>query len=92
MKKFIVQIRFTQNILPVVLFFILYFLFSPIGAQDYFGEAQWIGAITREDAKIPEGRHYSGNFLKETKAEWDKPSHFRDVASSCAVRSNLRRR
>ena len=33
MKKFIVQIRFTQNILPVVLFFILNLLFSPVGAQ-----------------------------------------------------------
>ena len=56
----------------IVLFFILYFLFSPIGAQDYFGEAQWIGAITRKDAKIPEGRLCSGNVIKETKAAWDK--------------------
>ena len=41
-------------------------------AQDYFGGAQWIGAITRKDANIPEGRQYSGNVIKETKAEWDK--------------------
>jgi hypothetical protein len=56
----------------IALFFILSFIFSPIGAQDYFGEAQWIGAITRKDAKIPEGRHYSGNVIKETKDAWDK--------------------
>ena len=56
----------------IVLFFILSFIFSPIGAQDYFGEAQWIGAITRKDAKIPEGRLCSGNVIKETKAAWDK--------------------
>ena len=56
----------------IALFFILSFIFSPIGAQDYFGEAQWIGAITRKDAKIPEGRLYSGNVIKETKAAWDK--------------------
>ena len=56
----------------IALFFILSFIFSPIGAQDYFGEAQWIGAITRKDAKIPEGRLCSGNVIKETKAAWDK--------------------
>ena len=43
-----------------------------ISAQDYFGEAQWIGAITRKDANIPVGRHYSGSVLKESKAAWDK--------------------
>ena len=43
-----------------------------ISAQGYFSEAQWIGAITRKDAKIPEGRQYNGNVIKETKAEWDK--------------------
>lgn len=56
----------------IALFFILSFIFSPIGAQDYFGEAQWIGAITYKDAKIPEGRLCSGNVIKETKAAWDK--------------------
>lgn len=56
----------------IALFFILSFIFSPIGAQDYFGEAQWIGAITRKDAKIPEGRLCSGNVIKETKAAWDQ--------------------
>ena len=37
-----------------------------------FGDAQWIGAITKADANIPAGRHYSGNVLKESKAAWDK--------------------
>ena len=37
-----------------------------------FGNAQWIGAITKADANIPAGRHYSGNVLKESKAAWDK--------------------
>ena len=41
-----------------------------IQAQDYFGGAQWIGAITRQQAHIPEGRHYQGSVLKETKALW----------------------
>ena len=44
----------------------------PVQAQDYFGGAQWIGAITREQAHIPEGRHYQGSVLKETKALWTK--------------------
>lgn len=56
----------------IALFFILSFIFSPIGAQDYFGDAKWIGAITYKDAKIPEGRLCSGNVIKETKAAWDK--------------------
>ena len=53
-----------------LLFLILYLLASPIGAQDYFGGADWIGAISREDAHIPEGRHYTGSVLKETKEAW----------------------
>ena len=63
-----------KRFLLITLSFIIYHLAFSVSAlaQGYFGEAQWIGAITREDAKIPEGRHYSGNFLKETKAEWDK--------------------
>ena len=57
-----------------LVFLLLYlFTFLPLlFAQDYFGGAQWIGAITRKDAKIPQGRQYSGNVIKETKAEWDK--------------------
>ena len=55
-------------------FLILYFFtFLPLVlAQDYFGGAKWIGAITYKDAKIPEGRLCSGNVIKETKAAWDK--------------------
>ena len=54
-----------------IIFFIFYFLFSVSAqAQDYFGGAEWIGAISREAAKIPEGRHYSGSVLKETKDLW----------------------
>ena len=41
-------------------------------AQDYFGGAQWIGAITRQQAHIPKGRHYTGSVLKETKELWAK--------------------
>ena len=37
---------------------------------DAFGNAQWIGAITKADAKTPVGRHYSGSVLKETKPAW----------------------
>ena len=44
----------------------------PVQAQDYFGGAQWIGAITRQQAHIPEGRHYPGSVLKETKELWAK--------------------
>ena len=43
-----------------------------IQAQDYFGGAQWIGAITRQQAHIPEGRHYQGAVLKESKSLWAK--------------------
>ena len=49
------------------------FTFLPLTfAQGYFDEAQWIGAITRKDAKLPTGRLYSGNVIKQTKSEWDK--------------------
>lgn len=38
--------------------------------QDYFGGAKWIGAITRRDARIPEGRLFQGAVLKATKDQW----------------------
>lgn len=55
-------------------FLVILIILVPLGlpAQGYFSEAQWIGAITRKDAKIPEGRLYSGNIIKQTQAEWDK--------------------
>ena len=40
--------------------------------QAAFGDARWIGAITKADAKIPEGRNYTGSVLKQTKAVWEK--------------------
>ena len=57
--------------LLVSLSFIIYHLsLSHAVAQDYFGGAQWIGAITRQQAHIPEGRHYQGAVLKESKSLW----------------------
>lgn len=45
----------------------------PLTAQtDYMGGAQWIGAISRQQANIPEGRNYTGSVLKDTKALWAK--------------------
>ena len=55
-----------------ILLIISFISFCPAKAQNVFGDAKWIGAITKADAKIPEGRHYTGNVLKETKAEWDQ--------------------
>ena len=45
----------------------------PLWAQHGdFGNAQWIGAITRKDARLPEGRNFTGSKLKEpvVKAAW----------------------
>jgi hypothetical protein len=39
-------------------------------ADDYFGGAKWIGAITKEDARLPEGRLFQGSLLKESKTLW----------------------
>ena len=55
-----------------ILLIISFISFCPAKAQNVFGDAKWIGAITKADAKTPEGRHYTGNVLKETKAEWDQ--------------------
>lgn len=57
-----------QVILSLLIGFML-----PLAAQtDYFGGAKWIGAITRQQAHIPEGRIYQGSVLKDTKTEWEK--------------------
>ncbi len=43
----------------------------PLSAQvSDFGSAQWIGAITRQEAKIPEGRLFQGSVLKESQSLW----------------------
>ena len=41
-------------------------------AKTAFGKAQWIGAITKQDAHTPEGRIYHGNQLKQTRHLWDR--------------------
>ncbi len=62
--------RFLVKLVSLVILVILGV--SSSFAQDYFGGAQWIGAITRQQAHIPEGRHYTGSVLKETKELWAK--------------------
>jgi len=41
-------------------------------AEGAFGKAQWIGAITRADAHIPQGRHFTHETMKDSanKAAW----------------------
>lgn len=36
-----------------------------------FGKAQWVGAITKADAKTPEGRIYTGAGLKNALDKWE---------------------
>ncbi len=45
---------------------------TTLWAQDFFGGAQWIGAISRKDANTPEGRHYNGQALKDSREAWAK--------------------
>jgi hypothetical protein len=59
-----------------------------IQAQDYFGGAQWIGAITRQQANIPEGRHYQGSVLKRQRLCGHKPTRYHVAALFYAVVSN----
>ena len=40
-------------------------LISLSASASVFESAQWIGAITREQAKLPEGRNFTGAKLKE---------------------------
>ena len=54
-----------------LLSFVSCFLFGE-AQEDYFGGAQWIGAITREASHIPEGRTYQGAVLKESRELWAK--------------------
>ena len=71
MKRLIFLLVFSYS---RILVFLLVFSSSCLLAfsQGYFGEAQWIGAITRAKANIPEGRLCSGSVIKQTKAAWDK--------------------
>ena len=36
-----------------------------------FGNAQWVGAITKADAKTPEGRIYTGRALQQAREQWN---------------------
>ena len=54
---------------------ILVILMAAVAMQvqaDEFGSAQWIGAITKADAHLPEGRNYCEDVLKrdDVKAAW----------------------
>ena len=65
-----------QFIITLLIEFVLP-LAAQTGDKDFaqtnvFGDAQWIGAITKVDAKTPVGRHYSGSVLKESKAAWNQ--------------------
>jgi hypothetical protein len=64
MRRFLVKL--------VGLVILVFIGIIPVQAQDYFGGAQWIGAITRQQAHIPEGRYYQGAVLKESKSLWAK--------------------
>ena len=57
MKKLLLILALTAHLLSAA-------------AQDYMGGARWIGAITRKDARLPEGRTYQGSVLKETRQLW----------------------
>ena len=59
-----------QRLLSLLLFSCCFLLSE--AQTDYFGGAQWIGAITKADAHIPEGRNYTGSVLKETREQWAK--------------------
>ena len=61
-------------------------------AQNEFGTAQWIGALTRQDAHIPEGRNYTGAKLKEpaVKQAWTAVDPLAD--RSIYVRRDVRLR
>ena len=61
-------IRYMRRLLTILLTLAA----TTLWAQDYFGGAQWIGAISRKDANIPEGRHYNGQALKDSREAWDK--------------------
>lgn len=55
---------------------LLFFVSFPLilWANSDFEGAQWIGAISRKQARIPTGRHYNGNLLKDpaVKTAWQQ--------------------
>lgn len=55
-----------------ILSFILCTLWSLSTLADDFGAAQWIGHMTRQQARLPQGRNFTGAKLKEpaVKAAW----------------------
>lgn len=59
--------RFLLITLSIINFQLLISLSA--SASDFAG-AQWIGAITRQEAKIPEGRLFQGSVLKESQSLW----------------------
>lgn len=79
--RFVIYIAMKQ----LVWFLLLALSVLPVWSQDYFGGAKWIGAINRETANTPEGRHYHGAVIKATRDQWAK-------AHPMASRSILLRR
>ena len=49
------------------------FGYQPSASPQVFASSQWIGAITRADANIPQGRKFTGGELRkpEVKAAWE---------------------
>lgn len=56
----------------VVLFAVLWGVLLLAYGQNDFKDACWVGAITRKDARLPEGRNFTGAKLKEplVRAAW----------------------
>ena len=56
-----------RRLLLIIISIINYqFSISLSASASVFESAQWIGAITREQAKLPEGRNFTGAKLKES--------------------------
>ena len=66
------RVRLKHSMRLVLLSLLIGFVLPLTAQEDDFGGAQWIGAITRQQANTPEGRHYQGAVLKESKNFWAK--------------------
>lgn len=68
--------------------------FSILTSEAAFAGSEWIGAITRKDARIPEGRKYHGSELKkpEAKAAWLLWILWQRKVFICAVSSMWQRK